>query len=172
MLFSYPFFLPDYLRAPDLASVNLGIDLPNADERAELIDKLEAKSLERDIGMSPMSYTDHKIARSMLGGISLHCHFAVATAPPSVFTQQARSAVGTVDNALVIAEYMNGIARQHAIDGSWHPLHVALYAENKTTLANVLLNQLGDRNEMAHSIEGRVPFLDSQLVEYVNGLPP
>lgn len=65
-----------------------------------------------------------------------------------------------------------GIVRQHATDGTWHPLHVALYAENKTTLANSLLNQLGDRNEMAHSVEGRLPFLDAKLVDYVNGLPP
>jgi asparagine synthase (glutamine-hydrolysing) len=31
---------------------------------------------------------------------------------------------------------------------------------------------MGDRMEMAHSIEGRTPFLDHLLTEYVNGLPP
>lgn len=168
----YPFFLPDYLRAPDLASANLGIDLPSEAERAKLVKGLEAKSLEAEMGMTPMSYEDSKTARAMLGGISLHRHFAVATPPSSMFTSEAVSSCGTIDGALAIAEYMNGIVRQHAIDGTWHPLHVALYAENKTTLPNSLLNQLGDRNEMAHSIEGRVPFLDSELVDYVNGLPP
>lgn len=168
----YPFFLPDYLRAPDLASVNLPIDLPSKEEREKLIKQLETKSLESDMGMTPMSYDDAKTARAMLGGISLHRNFAVATPPPDMFTKEARDSCGTIDGALAIAEYLNGISRQHAIDGSWHPLHVALYAENKTTLANSLLNQLGDRNEMAHSIEGRLPFLDSELVEYVNSLPP
>ena len=35
----------------------------------------------------------------------------------------------------------------------------------------MLLTVLGDRAEMAHSIEGRLPFLDAPLVEYVNQLP-
>lgn len=83
--------------------------------------------------MTPMSYDDAKVARSMLGGISLHRHFAVATPPASIFTKQALDACGETDGALAIAEYMNGIVRQHAIDGTWHPLHVAQYAEVKTS---------------------------------------
>lgn len=168
----YPFFLPDYLRAPDLASSNLPIEMPGAEDRAALIKGLEKQSVEADMGMTPMSFDDAKTARAMLGGISLHRNFAVATPPPSMFTQKARDSCGTIDGALAIAEYLSGTVRQHAIDGSWHPLHVAMYAENKTTLANSLLNQLGDRNEMAHSVEGRLPFLDAELVEYMNGLPP
>ncbi|KAK1219532.1 hypothetical protein PQX77_017720 [Marasmius sp. AFHP31] len=39
-------------------------------------------------------------------------------------------------------------------------------------LANLLLNIVGDRVEMAASVEGRQPFLDHHLVEYVNHLPP
>lgn len=31
---------------------------------------------------------------------------------------------------------------------------------------------LGDRTEMAHSIEGRTPFLDHPLTEFVNSIPP
>jgi len=54
----------------------------------------------------------------------------------------------------------------------WHPLHTALYMWNKSSLANVLLSCLGDRTEMAHSVEARTPFLDHHLAEYVNRLPP
>ncbi|KAK1977271.1 asparagine synthase [Colletotrichum cereale] len=54
----------------------------------------------------------------------------------------------------------------------WHPLHTAQYLWNKSSLANVLLSCLGDRTEMAHSVEARTPFLDHHLAEYVNGLPP
>lgn len=39
-------------------------------------------------------------------------------------------------------------------------------------LPNLLCNHLGDRNEMAHSIEARTPFLDHEVTEYVNMLPP
>ena len=35
----------------------------------------------------------------------------------------------------------------------------------KTVLPNFILTFLGDRMEMAHSIEGRVPFLDHHVAE-------
>jgi asparagine synthase (glutamine-hydrolysing) len=38
-------------------------------------------------------------------------------------------------------------------------------------LPNFLLTALGDRTEMAHSVEGRVPFLDHLLVGVVRALP-
>ncbi|KAK8146691.1 hypothetical protein G3M48_002706 [Beauveria asiatica] len=54
----------------------------------------------------------------------------------------------------------------------WHPSHSAMYMWNKSILPNVLLTCLGDRTEMANSLEGRTPFLDHHLAEYVNSLPP
>jgi asparagine synthase (glutamine-hydrolysing) len=54
----------------------------------------------------------------------------------------------------------------------WHPLHNSEYLWCKSLLANLLLSMLGDRTEMAHSIEARTPFLDHVLSEYVNGIPP
>lgn len=61
---------------------------------------------------------------------------------------------------------------RHMMRRKWHPLHSALYAWNKTILPNMLLTNLGDKTEMSHSVEGRVPFLDHHLMEYVNDLPP
>ncbi len=51
-------------------------------------------------------------------------------------------------------------------------LDQSLYLWSKVTLPQYLLTVLGDRMEMAHSVEGRVPFLDHKLVEYVVNLPP
>ena len=45
------------------------------------------------------------------------------------------------------------------------PLHQSLYMWAKTVLPGYILTMLGDRMEMAHSIEGRVPFLDHHVVE-------
>lgn len=44
-------------------------------------------------------------------------------------------------------------------------LNQMLYLCSKTILPNFILNYLGDRMEMAHSIEGRVPFLDHLVAE-------
>jgi asparagine synthase (glutamine-hydrolysing) len=51
------------------------------------------------------------------------------------------------------------------------PLHQSLYLWSKTRLPKYLLTLLGDRMEMAHSVEGRVPFLDHRLVEIVRSQP-
>jgi asparagine synthase (glutamine-hydrolysing) len=50
-------------------------------------------------------------------------------------------------------------------------LHQSLYLWSKTVMVNYILTMLGDRMEMAHSIEGRVPFLDHKLVELIASLP-
>ena len=51
------------------------------------------------------------------------------------------------------------------------PLHQSLYLWSKTALCGYILTILGDRMEMAHSIEGRVPFLDHHLVEVIASQP-
>jgi asparagine synthase (glutamine-hydrolysing) len=51
------------------------------------------------------------------------------------------------------------------------PLNKSLYVWAKSVLPNYILNLLGDRMEMAHSVEGRVPFLDHHLVECVSRAP-
>lgn len=51
------------------------------------------------------------------------------------------------------------------------PVNQSLYIWVKTFFANYILNVLGDRMEMAHSVEGRVPFLDHEVFELAAGLP-
>ncbi|HWG20687.1 MAG TPA: asparagine synthase (glutamine-hydrolyzing) [Terracidiphilus sp.] len=51
------------------------------------------------------------------------------------------------------------------------PLHQSLYLWSKTVMAGYILTMLGDRMEMGHSIEGRVPFLDHKLVELIASQP-
>ena len=50
-------------------------------------------------------------------------------------------------------------------------VHAALYLWAKSTLPAYILTVLGDRMEMAHSIEGRVPFLDHKVAEYLHRVP-
>jgi len=51
------------------------------------------------------------------------------------------------------------------------PIHQSLYLWCKSVLPSYILTVLGDRMEMGHSIEGRVPFLDHQVVECLCAQP-
>jgi asparagine synthase (glutamine-hydrolysing) len=55
--------------------------------------------------------------------------------------------------------------------GGRDPVNQSLYLWSKTLLPSYILTTLGDRMEMAHSIEGRVPFLDHHVVEVVRSQP-
>lgn len=54
---------------------------------------------------------------------------------------------------------------------NWSNLAQAQYLEMVTFLSSYLLSSQGDRPAMAHSVEGRLPFLDYRLVEFCNQLP-
>jgi asparagine synthase (glutamine-hydrolysing) len=53
----------------------------------------------------------------------------------------------------------------------WSPLAQDQYIEARTLLSGYLLSSQGDRMLMAHSVEGRFPFLDAEVVELANTLP-
>ncbi len=56
--------------------------------------------------------------------------------------------------------------------GRWSFLAQDQYLEVRTLLTGYLLSSQGDRVLMAHSVEGRFPFLDAEVVELANALPP
>ena len=51
---------------------------------------------------------------------------------------------------------------------SWTPLAQDQYLEKRTLLAGYLLSSQGDRMLMAHSVEGRFPFLDANVIALAN----
>lgn len=54
---------------------------------------------------------------------------------------------------------------------SWGPLEQAQALEITIFLSHYLLSSQGDRPAMAHSVEGRFPFLDYRVVEFCTRLP-
>ena len=54
---------------------------------------------------------------------------------------------------------------------SWTPLAQDQYLEKRTLLAGYLLSSQGDRMLMAHSVEGRFPFLDRNVAALADSLP-
>lgn len=55
---------------------------------------------------------------------------------------------------------------------TWSALSRDQYVEVKTLLDGYLLSSQGDRVSLAHSVEGRVPYLDHKVIEFVNALSP
>lgn len=67
-----------------------------------------------------------------------------------------------------IAELLADLPGQFA---AWTPLAQDQYLEKRTLLAGYLLSSQGDRMLMAHSVEGRFPFLDSNVIALADSLP-
>jgi len=70
----------------------------------------------------------------------------------------------------VIATLLSSLDVERRLKGR-DAVHTALYLWAKTILPHYILSNLGDRMEMAHSIEGRVPFMDHHVAEYLHRVP-
>lgn len=55
---------------------------------------------------------------------------------------------------------------------SWDAFEQAQYLETNLLLPGYILSSQGDRMAMAHSVEGRFPFLDPRVVELAARIPP
>ncbi|KAJ7121253.1 putative asparagine synthase [Mycena crocata] len=170
----YNYLLPDYLRQPDELSAQMfNFPLPTALERMTILKAIASRPRAQDhVSLSDLSLTDSQLGREMLGGLITHRTIGITSPPNKFFTQAVLDEHGNSDVARSIAEFFRPHIREDIASGRWHSLHGALYVVQKTALGNLILNHLGDRPEMVNSIEGRPPFLDHKLVEYVNSLPP
>ena len=82
-----------------------------------------------------------------------------------LFSQDFAAQVGNYDALQELQETL-------PVDfGSWTHLSQAQYLEAKYFLPGYLLSSQGDRMAMAHSVEGRYPFLDYRVVEFAAKLP-
>ena len=76
-----------------------------------------------------------------------------------------RAAIGDFDPAAgLLAALPAGFQR-------WTRLAQDQYLEVRTLLSSYILSSQGDRMLMAHSVEGRFPFLDREVVELADSLP-
>ena len=85
---------------------------------------------------------------------------------PFIMSSDFRREVAGIDPVAAMAERI-GRGRMASLS----PVAAHQYYLFKADLPAYILNCLGDRVEMAHSIEGRVPFLDHKLVEFAFSLP-
>ncbi len=88
-----------------------------------------------------------------------------AAALQRLFSAEMRAAVGDFDP---VAELLATLPPEF---GRWTPLARDQYLEVRTLLSGYLLSSQGDRMLMAHSVEGRFPFLDREVVALADSLP-
>jgi asparagine synthase (glutamine-hydrolysing) len=82
------------------------------------------------------------------------------------FSREARATLGERDAAEhVLTRLPAGVA-------DYLPMGRDQYVEAHTLLSGYLLSSQSDRVAMAHSVEGRFPFLDHRIIEFANQLPP
>jgi asparagine synthase (glutamine-hydrolysing) len=84
----------------------------------------------------------------------------------SFFSDEVKS---QLDNHNVYAEVEKLLPETYS---KWDGLSQAQYLEAACLLPGYLLSSQGDRMAMAHSVEGRFPFLDHRLVEFSTRIPP
>jgi asparagine synthase (glutamine-hydrolysing) len=82
-----------------------------------------------------------------------------------LFSAPLREAVNGRD---AVAEFLGTLPAEF---GRWSRLSQDQYIEIRTLLSGYLLSSQGDRMLMAHSVEGRFPFLDKNVVALADSLP-
>ncbi|KAJ6453218.1 putative asparagine synthase [Mycena vitilis] len=169
----YVWLTLDYLRDADPTGAAMGLALPSAEERAKLSEEYQAATGMLPLPPAALSLRKADAPRSLLH-ISSHMTLAALFLAPTMFRADAykRNGVTSRNAVRCTEEGIDARVRQHSVSGYWHSLHVSEYVTAKTVLGRMILNFIGDRNDMASSIESRVSFLDHHLVEYVNSLPP
>ncbi|KAJ6608104.1 hypothetical protein B0H10DRAFT_2439218 [Mycena sp. CBHHK59/15] len=167
----YPWYFLDYLRDADSAGIEMGLKLPTDTERGKMLAAHETGSMALTQNFTNISYP-LKGSKDLLK-VSNH-HVATTMTPfyRPMFHPDVQETVGAPEIARCIAEGIDPRVRRNSVSGNWHSLNVAQYVTAKSILSHFILNQMGDRADMANAIESRVPFLDHHLVEYVNTLPP
>ncbi|KAL8724215.1 MAG: hypothetical protein Q9181_006926 [Wetmoreana brouardii] len=153
----------EYLRIPDFGWPANDLSEPTRFEKGQEAEKVKAERFK--------TWTGHNGATVPPQYSSDIPAFAYAMAMPHMALSRWTSCFGNLSPQITMIENIDERIR-HLMRTKWHPLHGAQYVWNKTALPNLLLTNLGDRTEMSHSVEGRLPFLDHHLMEYVNNLPP
>lgn len=164
----YMYFQDDYIAEQDHA-LPPGFETITEEQRKEKLAKSGVEGSSRYMSALPeLKDSDPKLRQYLSAGMMI----SSTISNPKYLSKSAKSYCGTPDLLQTISQdTMDGIVRSK-IQEKWHPLNSSMYGVAQTTLNNYILCAMGDRCDMAYSIESRTPFLDHHLTEYVNNLPP
>ncbi|KAI8933075.1 hypothetical protein NX059_009720 [Plenodomus lindquistii] len=159
----YRELLTDFVREPDPSWPNAGL---SEEDRLRTFNELEGSEKS-----GPEELFTAAAARQQVNNTSFLGFAQTASLRNPLLAPWTFAEFGECDKRMTAVNALDGRTRA-LMTNKWHPLHTSLYIWIKSSLSNGLLTVLGDRCEMAHSVEGRQPFLDHRLTEYAMGLPP
>jgi asparagine synthase (glutamine-hydrolysing) len=157
----YPHFRRDHLQ--------YGAGSNGERERSASIARLEAANLTSAGTLMPKESTSLVSVQRILGFTPSHL---------STWAEMGAALIGLAEDGFVeplqprdtFRVLMNCLDVERQLLGR-HVVNQSLYIWSKTLLPNYALSNLGDRMEMAHSVEGRLPFLDHHVVREATRLP-
>jgi asparagine synthase (glutamine-hydrolysing) len=98
-------------------------------------------------------------------GFAHETRWRTTAALKRLFSVPLREAIGQCD---AVAEFLATLPAEFS---RWSALSQDQYIEIRTLLSGYLLSSQGDRMLLAHSVEGRFPFLDKNVVTLADSLP-
>lgn len=140
---------------------------PDSLWRHSLFDRLYpylARSPQQARGMS-LAFWKKGLERAGLPGFSHAPRWSTTSAVKRFFTDEVNRTIAEHPAPDVLDTLPPGFS-------DWDTLCQAQYLEIVTLLSGYLISSQGDRMLMAHSVEGRFPFLDANVMEFCNSLPP
>jgi len=140
---------------------------PESSCRPLLFDRLYpylARAPQQAKGMAH-AFWKQDLAQAHAPGFSHGPRWRTSASIQRFFSPEASERLAATPSADVLRTLPDAFAR-------WSPLAQDQYLEILTLFGPYLISSQGDRMLMANSVEGRFPFLDVDVMEFCNGLPP
>jgi asparagine synthase (glutamine-hydrolysing) len=141
--------------------------LPDSQTRPRLFERIYpylARSPQQTKGIA-LQFWKRGLERAGMPGFSHDPRWSTTRSIQRFFSTEFRDAIA---KSPLVPDAITTLPQAFS---SWDPLAQAQYLEVTTLLSSYLISSQGDRMLMAHSVEGRFPFLDADVMEFCNGLP-
>lgn len=140
---------------------------PSSKMRPRLLERLYPYLQRSPVSQQAMAkaFFGQNLENAHTPGFSHDLRWKTTSALKRLFAASLRETLGGADaRAALLGTLPSGFA-------DWSLLGQDQYLEVRTLLPGYILSSQGDRMLMAHSVEGRFPFLDKDVVELANSLP-
>jgi asparagine synthase (glutamine-hydrolysing) len=140
---------------------------PSSPRRPRLLERLYPYLARSPVGQrsAARQFFGRGLDRWREAGFSHHPRWQTTAALKRLFSEDTVRATGGRD---AVGDLLATLPGEFA---QWSDLARDQYLEIRTLLAGYVLSSQGDRMLMAHSVEGRFPFLDPDVAALANALP-